>query len=924
MLGDPTVLLKDDDRHRKFTGVDKFHKKGYYGSRVTAATGESWSLSYYNPGNLVSDPLSCGSGGSGHSVDTAATFFQVAPQAKLVMLQTSSRLTSNGKDSYDHFIDLALPVIKEKKITNMFTSLNHQYDSKTKSDWENALRSVESYFKSFFAMGNDSDRKYNPITDIEEIIGVAAYTLMVDGTVVPAGYSSESDTTDFAAPSMIYTNIDATKTSDSGSPHSGTSFSTPWLCGMACLVDDFFIDKTGEPLSREAMVRFFKDHTVDIGDLGFDKKTGFGAVILPDPDEIDISKYATIKEDDSSMSEVQDMSKYMSFTHTEDSAGVTVEVIPHDAIKKLDFMKCKDPKEKLVDLYDRLEDKPQIVINGGLFNISNGVNILSFIDEGVEQNYQNNFEGIGIKKGDATRLVAGHDKDGDWKDFMSAYPVLVRDGKAVTSYDKGTELNYNAMRQAIGYKADGSVIIISAYRSGAMKFEALSQLMIKYGAQYAINLDGGGSVYKMIGGEVDGAPTEQRAIDNAFMVYLNEKQEAKAYSDTVYATKDINMVAGIGSDNVVKVIEKGSLITIRAYNPWEGKQWYCVSCDYEIGYIVIDNNVTYEMPLPAILRVTEDINDKIKKNTRVLTIGVGAKNDGYFTIIAIGSKDEKGKYTIFESIDTMTISADKVEYYAEYTGDLPGQDDKKDEKEPKVTYTDLNPFEEYTVSAKNGLNIRDKDNISGEIVGALEADMHVVIDRVSTEGWARIRYIGVDDPSTVLTKESEELWVKIEYLNYFQDCPEDSDGMPETVLLDSKVEGIGYFNTTDFVVYPFKYSAEGSNDDVINSFLGSFVEIIDSSEYRYQIRGAHTSTSPCVWVEKSVLNVIELKETPDDKKDDSEKSGIEDEIEISDWAKDSVNHAIEKGWMTCYNRKFRPKDSVTREELAVILNRIEK
>ena len=118
--------------------------------------------------------------------------------------------------------------------------------------------------------------------------------------------------------------------------------------------------------------------------------------------------------------------------------------------------------------------------------------------------------------------MCGVDKDGGWKDFMSAYPVLVRNGVAVETYDKGTELNYKAARQAIGYKSDGSVIIVTVDKIGAMKFDELAKIFVEAGAEFAMNLDGGGSVQKWIGGEVANSPTENRAVDNVFMVYLKD------------------------------------------------------------------------------------------------------------------------------------------------------------------------------------------------------------------------------------------------------------------------------------------------------------------------------------------------------------------------------------------------------------------
>ena len=616
----PTVLLNANARHRKYIGAEKFHAAGYYGERVIAGTGESWSLNLYNPGGLVLDPLGRGTGSADHPIDTASVFFQFAPKAKLVMLNMGSMSSNDPDRCYIRFADESLPIIQEYGITNQFCSFTHSYNSTTRKMYEDAMAQIPN-FKLWWAMGNDDDDGYNRITDLDCMFGVGAYKIMVSGEIVPEGFSSESNTVDFCAPDMIYTNISATSADATSGPHSGTSFSAPTLCAMACLVDDFFIDKTGKPLTRENMYQFFLDHCEDLDTEGFDTETGHGAVRLPDPSDIDIEKYENyssdtpvvdpapeepepetppeegkpevvypaifrvtssdlsfydqgsyvcasgesnpfvtitgpaykqdgywvatfdgldsiihkecltyvcqyagefIPKEDWPMPEIPDMSKYAPFTHEQYSAGVTVDVIPHDSIKKLDFMKCNEPKETVQSLYNRLEEKPQIVINGGLFNMSNGTNILSFVDETIEQNYQNNFEGMGIKTDDVTRLVKGVDKDGGWKDFMSAYPMLVREGNAVTTYDKGTELNYNAARQAIGYKEDGSIIIVTVDKVGAMKFEELADIFVKYGAYYAMNLDGGGSVYKMIGGEVANDPTENRAIDNVFMVYLND------------------------------------------------------------------------------------------------------------------------------------------------------------------------------------------------------------------------------------------------------------------------------------------------------------------------------------------------------------------------------------------------------------------
>lgn len=103
---------------------------------------------------------------------------------------------------------------------------------------------------------------------------------------------------------------------------------------------------------------------------------------------------------------------------------------------------------------------------------------------------------------------------------QSAYLVLVKDGQAITKFTNATEIDYNAARQAIGFSDDG-VIIVTVDKPG-MKFEELAKVFVNYNAKYAINLDGGGSVRKMIDGTVVNTPTEDRKVDNVFCVYLKD------------------------------------------------------------------------------------------------------------------------------------------------------------------------------------------------------------------------------------------------------------------------------------------------------------------------------------------------------------------------------------------------------------------
>lgn len=291
-----TVLLDSNAWLRRVTGVEKFHAAGYFGSRVTAGTGEKVNTEVYSAGGRIIPVL--GDGTSEHAVQTAAVFFQVAPEATLYSFSTNTSLTG-GQKHWDFFSD-CLPVIDEKRISNIFFS--RVENDKTAREKHAAVLAERPWLKEFWAAGNDGTEGYSKLLQIEDVIGVGAAEVLRSSKVIggprvyPAGYTSQTELVDFAAPGNPGVNIAAEKPSDHADILAGTSFAAPWLCGMACLVDDFFLDRTGQALSRAAMVRFFKDHCQDIGEDGKDDRAGFGLVVLPEPEEIDIDRYVEVRK----------------------------------------------------------------------------------------------------------------------------------------------------------------------------------------------------------------------------------------------------------------------------------------------------------------------------------------------------------------------------------------------------------------------------------------------------------------------------------------------------------------------------------------------------------------------------------------------------------------------------------------------------
>lgn len=220
------------------------------------------------------------------------------------------------------------------------------------------------------------------------------------------------------------------------------------------------------------------------------------------------------------------LTDYKPFQTVKINSYTQLDIVPHSSIEAVAFEKCADPKETLGSYYSSKEKKPQIMINGGLFNMSTGHNVMSFVCDGKEQNYQNGFTGMGVLGNDPAKLVSGTDKAWKWKYFMTAYPMLVINGKANTVYGKASNLNYLTLRSAVGVREDGTLLILTVDKPG-MKFAEMAKIFVEYDAQYAMNLDGGGSVRKMHENKVMNTPIENRPVDNVFCVYLKEDPLAK-------------------------------------------------------------------------------------------------------------------------------------------------------------------------------------------------------------------------------------------------------------------------------------------------------------------------------------------------------------------------------------------------------------
>ena len=242
-------MYSDNDKIRNLLGVPAWHNAGYTGKRGLTITGEDDNSK------------------NSHGYFTRLSHLEIAPDRQIVYPGTKYEGKLNGDSLCQKAEELGADVA--------FLSSIQSEDS-----WENAV-CPDSFFISAGA-GNDSVSDYSEQIKDEQVYGIGALTLLNGTQLIPDYYSSESEYVDFAVPSSLWIE---------NRHQVGTSFSTPVLAGLVALVNDFFIDKTGQPLKRKRMYEFLKAHCMDVSVEGKDVKTGWGMPVLPPPETIDIWRW---------------------------------------------------------------------------------------------------------------------------------------------------------------------------------------------------------------------------------------------------------------------------------------------------------------------------------------------------------------------------------------------------------------------------------------------------------------------------------------------------------------------------------------------------------------------------------------------------------------------------------------------------------
>lgn len=249
------------------------------------------------------------------------------------------------------------------------------------------------------------------------------------------------------------------------------------------------------------------------------------------------------------------ISKYNNYT--------TVIKIAFSEINKIDMALCKQPRETLESFYERQSVKPDVLINGGFFNMADGTTCFNYRDEEQQIHSTDAYQwGIGIIDEKTLKYGALNGRT-DWRDFISGYPVLI-DSYQKVNINFATELNYNARRSILAY--DPNYVYIIAIDKPGMNFKAMQNMLVDLGVEFAINLDGGGSTRVLQNGKLITAEKANRPVDNVLAIYLNPEKEKAiyrvqlgCYSQRANAEKmleQIKALGGIYEKAYIKVVNK--------------------------------------------------------------------------------------------------------------------------------------------------------------------------------------------------------------------------------------------------------------------------------------------------------------------------------------------------------------------------------
>ena len=255
-----------------YLGITEWHKAGYTGKGIKILSMEQVESQRKFP--YVTAVNGFGDDDNGHGSRVMEQMKVIAPDSTYFTC-TKKGSTEEWKPLYlDYILKNNIPLVTTSKLSDIY-----ELSSATEKYMQECIDNGTTFFVGAgnLRVGGRKDIYAEAKSDKYLAIGACAYE---DGDVGKAFYSCEGEELDYMTIAGYGKEI-------------GTSFATNRFCAMCALVQQFFLEKAGRTLYRHELIQFINDNVQDLRTKGFDIYTGHGLFILPAPETIKISDYAT-------------------------------------------------------------------------------------------------------------------------------------------------------------------------------------------------------------------------------------------------------------------------------------------------------------------------------------------------------------------------------------------------------------------------------------------------------------------------------------------------------------------------------------------------------------------------------------------------------------------------------------------------------
>ncbi len=184
--------------------------------------------------------------------------------------------------------------------------------------------------------------------------------------------------------------------------------------------------------------------------------------------------------------------------------GGKVYTVPLEDIEYIGYFYADKGSEEIKSAKKRIEKErgraPDFLMNAELFDFNTRVPASDVVSHGITHRLT---EGYGLAFPNNTTAVFSYKNNVNATDYIGAYPTLVRNGKAESINPAG--ITGRRGRTALGVSRDTLYIALLPDSGGATLAE-LRRGFVSFGAEDAINLDGGGSTqfYAPLGNHFSG------------------------------------------------------------------------------------------------------------------------------------------------------------------------------------------------------------------------------------------------------------------------------------------------------------------------------------------------------------------------------------------------------------------------------------